>query len=143
MRRCKNLTNGVMVVYEDGEVVAAGTRDQMYSFVKHHFEDGEYLIIEGDEALKLSRSGGIVWPVATGKIEQRRNRRAFCKPARPEGLVPFCTPDWDTRLLVRLAPSFSSVGQSWARWPRGACGNCRENGWQEWACTVAACRTHT
>ena len=58
-----------MLATEDGEVVAAGTRDQMYSFVKHHAEDGEYVIIEGDEALKLSRTEGIVWPVATGKIE--------------------------------------------------------------------------
>ena len=65
----KNLTNDVMLVTEDGEVVAAGTRDQMYSFVKHHVEDGDYLIIEGGEALKLSRSEGIVWPVATAKIE--------------------------------------------------------------------------
>ena len=65
----KNLTNDVMLVTEDGEVVAAGTRDQMYSFVKHHVEDGEYLIIEGDEALKLSRTEGIVWPVATAKIK--------------------------------------------------------------------------
>ena len=65
----KNLTNDVMLITEDGEVVAAGTHDQMYSFVKHHVEDGDYLIIEGDEALKLSRSEGIVWPVATAKIE--------------------------------------------------------------------------
>ncbi len=65
----KNLTNDVMLVTDDGEVVAAGTRDQMYSFVKHHVEDGDYVIIEGDEALKLSRSEGIVWPVATAKIK--------------------------------------------------------------------------
>ena len=65
----KDLTNDVMLVSEDDDVVAAGTRDQMYSFVKHHVEDGDYLIIEGDEALKLSRSEGIVWPVATAKIE--------------------------------------------------------------------------
>ena len=61
--------NEVMPVNEGGEVVAAGTRDQMYSYVKHHVEDGEYLIIEGDEALKLSRIEGIVWPVATAKIK--------------------------------------------------------------------------
>ena len=65
----KKLINDVMLVSEDGEVVAAGTRDQMYSFVKHHVEDGEYLIIEGDEAMKLSRTEGIAWPVARGKIE--------------------------------------------------------------------------
>ena len=45
----KSLTNDVMLVTQDGEVVAAGTRDQMYSFVKHHVEDGDYVIIEGDE----------------------------------------------------------------------------------------------
>ena len=39
-----------MLVRDDGEVVAAGTRDQMYSFVKHHVEDGHDLIVEGDEA---------------------------------------------------------------------------------------------
>ena len=65
----KHWNNEVMLVSETGEVVAAGTRDQMYSFIKHHVEDGEYLIIEGDEALKLSRSEGIVWPVATAKID--------------------------------------------------------------------------
>lgn len=65
----KNLTNDVMLVTEDGEVVAAGTRDQMYSFIKHNVEDGDYLIIEGDEVLKLSRTEGIVWPVATAKIK--------------------------------------------------------------------------
>ena len=65
----RNMISDVMLVTEDGEVVAAGTRDQMYSFVKHHVEDGDYLIIEGGEALKLSRSEGIVWPVATAKIE--------------------------------------------------------------------------
>ena len=65
----KNLISDVMLATEDGEVVAAGTRDQMYSFVKHNVEDGDYLIIEGDEALKLSRTEGIVWPVAIGKIE--------------------------------------------------------------------------
>ncbi len=64
----RNLANDVMLVTDDGEVVAAGTRDQMYSFVKHHVEDGDYLIIEGDEALKLSRTEGIVWPVATANI---------------------------------------------------------------------------
>ena len=64
----RNLTNDVMLITEDGEVVAAGTHDQMYSFVKHHVEDGDYLIIEGDEALKLSRSEGIVWPVAKAKL---------------------------------------------------------------------------
>ena len=58
-----------MLATEDGEVVAAGTRDQMYSYVKHHVEDGDYLIIEGDEALKLSRSEGIVWPVGKAKIK--------------------------------------------------------------------------
>ena len=41
----------------------------MSSFVKHHVEDGDYLIIEDDKALKLSRTQGIVWPVATAKIE--------------------------------------------------------------------------
>ena len=51
----KNLISDVMLVTEDGEVVAAGTRDQMYSFVKHHVEDGDYLIIEGDEALLETR----------------------------------------------------------------------------------------
>ena len=65
----KNLINEAVLVHGTGEVVAAGTRDQMYSFVKHHVEDGEYLIIEGDEALKLSRTEGIVWPVATAKIK--------------------------------------------------------------------------
>ena len=65
----KSLMNDVMLVTEDGEVVAAGTRDQMYSFFKHNVEDGDYVIIEGDEALKLSRTEGIVWPVATAKIE--------------------------------------------------------------------------
>ena len=65
----KNLINEAMLVHEDGEVVAAGTRDHMYSFVKHHVEDGEYLIIENGEALKLSPSQGIVWPVARGRIE--------------------------------------------------------------------------
>ena len=65
----KNLISDVMLVTEDGEVVAAGTRDQMYSFVKHNVGDGEYLIVEGDEALKLSRTEGIVWPVATAKIK--------------------------------------------------------------------------
>ena len=64
-----NLVSEVMLVTEDGEVVATGTRDQMYSFVKHHVEDGDYMIIEGDEALKLSRTEGIVWPVATATIE--------------------------------------------------------------------------
>lgn len=64
----RNMISDVMLVTEDGEVVAAGTRDQMYSFVKHHVEDGDYLIIEGDEALKLSRSEGIVWPVAKAKL---------------------------------------------------------------------------
>ena len=64
-----NLVSDVMLVTEDGKVVAAGTRDQMYSFVKHHVEDGDYSIIKGDEALRLSRSEGIVWPVATAKIE--------------------------------------------------------------------------
>ena len=64
-----NLVSEVMLVTEDGEVVATGTRDQMYSFVKHHVEDGDYLIIEGDEALKLSRTEGIVWPVASAKIK--------------------------------------------------------------------------
>ena len=63
-----NLVSEVMLVTEDGEVVATGTRDQMYSFVKHHVEDGDYMIIEGDEALKLSRTEGIVWPVATAKL---------------------------------------------------------------------------
>ncbi len=62
------LHDDVVLVAEDDEVVAAGTRDQMYSFVKHHVEDGDYLIIEGDEAMKLSRSGGIVWPVAKDTI---------------------------------------------------------------------------
>ena len=65
----RSMISDVMLVTEDGEVVAAGTHDQMYSFVKHHVEDGDYLIIEGGEALKLSRSEGIVWPVATAKIE--------------------------------------------------------------------------
>ena len=65
----KNLINEVMLVNEDGRVVASGTRDQMYSFVKHHVADGTYLIIEGNEALKLSRTEGIVWPVAKAKIE--------------------------------------------------------------------------
>ena len=65
----KNLINDVMLVSKDGEVVAAGTRDQMYSLVKHNVGDGDSLIIEGDEALKLSRTEGIVWPVAKGKIE--------------------------------------------------------------------------
>ena len=65
----RNMISDVMLVTEDGEVVAAGTRDQMYSFVKHHVEDGDYLIIEGDEALKLSRTEGIVWPIATAKIK--------------------------------------------------------------------------
>ncbi len=65
----KDLIRDVMLVTEDGEVVASGTRDQMYSFVKHHVEDGDYMIIEGDEALKLSRTAGIVWPVATATIE--------------------------------------------------------------------------
>ena len=50
----------MMPVSDDGEVVAAGTRDQMYSYVKHNAEDGDYLIIEGDEALKLSRTEGVV-----------------------------------------------------------------------------------
>jgi len=65
----RNMISDVMLVTEDGEVVAAGARDQMYSFVKHNVEDGDYVIIEGDEALKLSRSEGIVWPVATATIE--------------------------------------------------------------------------
>ena len=65
----KKMISDVMLVTEEGEVVAAGTRDQMHSFVKHHVEDGDCLIVEGDEALKLSRSEGIVWPVATATIE--------------------------------------------------------------------------
>ena len=77
------LTDDVMLVNEDGEVVAAGTRDQMYSFVRHHVEDGEYLIIEGDQALKLSRSEGMVWPVGTGKIEERKDCDGTRKPPRP------------------------------------------------------------
>ena len=63
------MPEGNVLVTVDGNVVGAGTLDQMYSFVKHHVEDGDYLIIEGDEVLKLSRSEGIVWPVAKGKIE--------------------------------------------------------------------------
>ena len=65
----KKLTNDVMLTTEGGDVVAVGTRDQMYSFVKHHVEDGDYIIIEGNEAMKLSRSGGIVWPVATAELK--------------------------------------------------------------------------
>ena len=38
----RNLLNEVMLVNETGEVVAAGTRDQMYSFVKHNVDDGDY-----------------------------------------------------------------------------------------------------
>ena len=64
----KHFIKDVMLVSYDVEVVAAGTRDQMYSYIKHHVEDGDYLIIEGGEALKLSRTEGIVWPVATAKI---------------------------------------------------------------------------
>ncbi len=64
----KNLISDVMPVSDDGKVVAAGTRNQMYSFVKHNVEDGDYMIIEADEALKLSRSERIVWPVATARM---------------------------------------------------------------------------
>ncbi len=52
----KQLISDVMLVTEDGEGVAAGTRDQMYSFVKHHVEDGDYLILEGDEAACQAKS---------------------------------------------------------------------------------------
>ena len=61
------MTNDVMLVTEDGEVVAAGTRDQMYSFVKHNVE-------------------GIVWPVAIigyndnsslRRVESNRLRTCF------------------------------------------------------------------
>ena len=68
-QHARSMISDVTLVTEDGEVVAAGTHDQMYSFFEHHVEDGEYLIFEGDKALKLSRTDGIVWPVATATIE--------------------------------------------------------------------------
>ena len=55
----RKIISDVRLIANDGEVVAAGTRDQMHSFVKHYLEDGDYLIIEGDEVLKLSRSESI------------------------------------------------------------------------------------
>ena len=66
-KETKNIFGDIMLITNDGEIVAARTLDQMRSFIKHHAEDGDYLIIEGDEVLKLSRSGGIVRPVATNK----------------------------------------------------------------------------
>lgn len=51
----RNMISDVMLITEDGEVVAAGTRDQMHSFVKHHVEDGDYVIIEGVEAVTKRR----------------------------------------------------------------------------------------
>ena len=35
-QHARSMSSDVMLVTEDGEVITAGTHDQMYSFVKHH-----------------------------------------------------------------------------------------------------------
>ena len=73
-KRCKMLSKPVM------------TRKSFAAWKnswRHKIGQFEYLIIEGDEALKLSRSEGIVWPVGKAKIEERKDCDGIRKAPRP------------------------------------------------------------
>ena len=51
---------------QTGSLIAMGTKDQMFSYVKHHVPDGRYRIVGIDLKLHCLRKDGIVEPDPDG-----------------------------------------------------------------------------
>ena len=58
-----------------GKVIAMGTKDQMFSFLKHHVPDGRYRIVGPDIKLHCLRKHGIVEPDPDGVCLEAKAER--------------------------------------------------------------------
>ena len=57
-----------------GKVIAMGTQDQMFSFLKHHVSDGRYRIVGHDLKLHCLRKDGFIAPDPDGVCLEARTK---------------------------------------------------------------------
>ena len=65
-------TNEYSLLDHQGKTIAMGTRDQMFSYVKHHVSDGRYRIVGPDLRLHCLRENGVVEPDQDGVCLEAR-----------------------------------------------------------------------
>jgi len=51
-----------------GRTIAMGTKEQMFSFVKHHVPDGRYRLVGPDLKIHCVRQDGVVSPDPDGVV---------------------------------------------------------------------------
>jgi hypothetical protein len=60
---------------QSGNTIAMGTKDQIFSIVKHHVPDGRYCIVGTDLKVHCIRKDGIVQPDPDGVCLQAKRIR--------------------------------------------------------------------
>src|SRR5271167_1687246 len=61
-----NANNDFRLLDLKGKTIAMGTKEQMFSYLKHHVPDGSYRIVGSDIKLHCLRKNGIVEPDPDG-----------------------------------------------------------------------------